>query len=103
MADDITVKVGFDGTAAESGLGKLRKESDSFASQVFRSASPRGPEKIWLMMARSDRDCFVVLVEMTGFAYSLLHSVSTAACRSSMCGDGPAIRAPVIVKYWPDE
>lgn len=34
MADDITVKVGFDGTKAESGLGKLRKESDSFATQL---------------------------------------------------------------------
>lgn len=34
MADDITVKVGFDGTAAETGLGKLRKESDSFSSQL---------------------------------------------------------------------
>lgn len=34
MADDITVKVGFDGTQAETGLGKLRKESESFSSQL---------------------------------------------------------------------
>lgn len=34
MADDIKVKVGFDGTAAETGLGKLRKESESFGQQL---------------------------------------------------------------------
>lgn len=36
MADDITVKVGFDGSQAETGLGKLRKESESFGDQLTK-------------------------------------------------------------------